>query len=52
MLIAKHSIHGVVWNQLSDGQPHAWPHGGVWDVAGKPKPLFHEIARLRKAHLT
>jgi hypothetical protein len=51
ILLAKQSVQGVFWNQLSDAGPHDWPHGGLFDAAGKPKPLFDAWRSLRQEHV-
>ncbi len=52
VLIAKPMVHGIVWNQQSDAHPHAYPHGGLWDQQGRPKPVLESLAALRKRLLT
>ncbi|MEQ8788460.1 MAG: endo-1,4-beta-xylanase [Pirellulaceae bacterium] len=52
MLMAKQSVHALVWNQLADDRPHAMMHGGLFDAAGKPKPALESLAEFRRQHLT
>ncbi len=52
LLLAKQSIHGVVWNQLCDSHPHDFAHGGLFDAAQEPKPALEVLAKLRQNHLT
>ena len=52
MLVSKQCVHGVIWNQLSDSQPHEFPHGGLFDAEGNPKPALSGLAKLRHDHLT
>jgi hypothetical protein len=47
VMLAKPSVQGLVWSQLSDREPHEFAHGGVFDAAGLPKPLLQEIQQLR-----
>lgn len=51
MLLAKQSIHGIIWNQASDQIPHPFPHAGLWDSLGKPKPTLLQAAKLRQQYL-
>lgn len=51
MLLAKSSVHGVLWNQLRDSEPHAFPHGGLFDLRRHPKPALRQLASLRQAYL-
>ena len=50
LLLAKGSVQGVFWNQLRDFQPHAFPHGGLFDLR-RPKPALRQLASIRQAHL-
>lgn len=52
LLVTKPALHGIVWNQLSDGQPHEFPHSGLLDASGEPKPLFEALAAFRRQYLT
>jgi hypothetical protein len=51
MLVAKQSVHGVSWNQVFDSQAHRFPHGGLFDARGRPKPSLSGIISLRGHHL-
>ncbi len=51
MLMAKPTVHAVIWNQLSDQMPQALPRAGLWDQAGKAKPLLTTVAKLRQVYL-
>ena len=51
LILAKRSVHGVIWNQLSDGLPHDYPHGGLFTADNRPKPALGTLAALRKYHL-
>ena len=50
-LLAKHVVHGVVWDGWSDAQPHVLSHSGVLDVAGRPRPLLEYFTRIRRDFL-
>lgn len=52
MLLAKTAVQGIVWNQLDDGMPHEFPHGGLIDAAGRTKPAWELLAQLRKEYLS
>lgn len=51
MLTAKQSVHGILWNQFADSEPHHWPHSGLIDATGAAKPLMGVFADVRKRHL-
>ncbi len=52
MLIAKQSVHGVVWNQFFDSETRQWPHSGLLiDAGGQTKPLLGVLQTLKKQHL-
>lgn len=51
MLLSKQAVQGVVWNQWEDAFPHDFPHGGLIDLKGRPKPALAALAALRKQHL-
>lgn len=52
LLLAKQSVHALIFNQATDQLPHEFPHGGLWDAHGKPKPLLSQVARLRQQYLS
>ncbi len=52
VLLAKQPVQGIIWNQLLDSQPHALPHGGLFEDDSTPKPLLELLARLRREHLS
>lgn len=51
LLLSRPSVHGVLWNQLRDDQPHAFPHGGLFDETGRRKPLVEALTDLRRTYL-
>jgi hypothetical protein len=51
MLLAKGSVQGVLWSQLRDSEPHAFPHGGLFDLRRHAKPALRQLASIRQAHL-
>jgi hypothetical protein len=52
LLLSKSSLHGIVWNQLSDGEPHEFPNSGLFDGDGIAKPILPALAAIRKELLT
>ncbi|HUE74446.1 MAG TPA: hypothetical protein VMP01_26420 [Pirellulaceae bacterium] len=48
LLVARQPMQAVFWNQLRDNVPHDFPHGGLYDAAGKPKPVLAAIIDMRK----
>jgi len=51
LLIAKQSVHGIIWSQRSDANAHEFPHGGLFDTKGAPKPALETLKKLRQQHL-
>jgi hypothetical protein len=41
----------VLWNQLSDAEPHEFPHAGLFDAKQQPKPTLQLMRDLRKSLL-
>lgn len=44
-------IKGITWAQLTDGETHQFPHCGMLDSAGRPKPALAQFRLLRESHL-
>lgn len=51
LLLSKACVHSVVWNQLRDVEPHIFPHGGLFDADGHPKPALGVFATMREKYL-
>jgi hypothetical protein len=51
LALCKPYVQGVHWAHLSDGDPHQFPHCGLFDAAGKPKPALQAIRTLREQHV-
>jgi len=51
LILSKRAVYGIMFNQLSDAQPHDFPHGGLFGAEGRPKPALATLAALRKYHL-
>ncbi|MFO0811005.1 MAG: endo-1,4-beta-xylanase [Gemmataceae bacterium] len=43
-------VRGVQWTHLSDATYHQFPHCGLLDAAGAPKPALARIKQLRDEH--
>ncbi|WP_197526538.1 endo-1,4-beta-xylanase [Botrimarina colliarenosi] len=52
MLIAKNAVQVVVWSQLSDSGPHAFPNAGLYDRNKAQKPIVDVMSDLRKRLLS
>ena len=48
VMIARPSVHGVIWPQWQDGDDRRYPGGGLVDADGNEKPVLELIRRLRK----
>jgi hypothetical protein len=51
LALCKPYVQAVHWAHVSDAEPHQFPHCGVLDAAGKPKPALQRIQELRTQHL-
>jgi hypothetical protein len=51
MLLARSAVQVVLWNQLTDGEPHEFPHAGLFDAKNQPKPTLDLMRDLRKSLL-
>ena len=47
-LLAKHIVHGIVWEGWSDAEPHVQSHSGLLDPSGQPRPLLEYLTRVRQ----
>ncbi|MDA8743662.1 endo-1,4-beta-xylanase [Rubripirellula amarantea] len=50
-LLAKHIVHGIVWDGWCDQVPHVMTHGGLVDDMGQPRPLLEYLTRVRSEFL-
>ena len=48
VMIARPSVHGVIWPQWQDGDDRRYPGSGLVDVNGNEKPILDLIRRLRQ----
>ena len=51
VLLAKQSVHALVWNHVFDAFPHRYAHSGLFSAQGMPKPSLGVLLALRRAHL-
>lgn len=51
LLLAKNVVQVVLWNQLSDAVPHHYPHAGLIDASGQPKPALESLRNIRNRFL-
>ena len=51
-LLAKHMVHGIVWDGWADNETHAQSHSGVLDSNGVVRPMLDYLERLRNELLT
>lgn len=49
MMIARPSVHGMIWRQWSDLDDPRFPRGGLVDAEGSPKPIARVIQNMRAA---
>ena len=51
LAVCKPYVRGVNWIHFSDAEPHSYPHCGLVDAAGQPKPALAKLRELREKHL-
>jgi hypothetical protein len=51
LLLARSAVQVVLWNQVSDAEPHEFPHAGLFDAKQQPKPTLQLMRDLRKSLL-
>jgi hypothetical protein len=51
LLLAKNAVQIVLWNQLSDAVPHHYPHSGLFNAEGKPKPALEALQKIRREYI-
>lgn len=51
LALCKPYVDSVLWCQPSDARPHHFPHCGLIDASGKPKPAAEPLKDLRAKHL-
>lgn len=48
LLLAKHTVQAIIWNQTFDDLPHEFPHAGLFDGAKAPRPALAALAQVNK----
>jgi hypothetical protein len=51
LAICKSFVSGVIWDHLSDADPHRFPNAGLVDARGPIKPAFDRLRAIRDEHL-
>lgn len=51
LAMAKPFVRSVCWRQVSDAEPHLFPHAGLFRPDGQPKALLPWLQDFRKANL-
>lgn len=51
LLLARSAVQVIIWNQVSDSEPHEFPHAGLFDAKQDPKPTLDLMRDLRKSLL-
>ena len=52
LLISRQPVQAVIWNQWRDDLPHDFPHGGLYDTMGQPKPGLKKLVEIRREYLS
>jgi hypothetical protein len=51
LALCKPFVQGVRWADWSDAEPHQFPHCGLVNPQGQPKPSLQRLRELRERHL-
>jgi hypothetical protein len=51
LALCKPYVQAVHWVHFSDAATHQFPHCGLLDSTGKPKPALQELTQLRQKHI-
>jgi hypothetical protein len=51
LAVCKPYVQGVHWAQCSDAGLHQFPHCGLFDCSGRPRPSLEVLRTLRERHL-
>jgi hypothetical protein len=51
LLLAKHYVQGLFWNEFSDVDVCDFANGGLFDATGREKPILDVLTSLRKQYL-
>jgi hypothetical protein len=49
MMVARPTVHGLIWRQWQDRDDHRFPCGGLCDDQGNEKPIAKALATIRFA---
>ena len=49
MMVARPSVHGMIWRQWQDQDDSRFPKAGFVDFDGKEKPIIESINQMRRA---
>ncbi len=49
-LLTHPQVQGVFWSQVSDSQPHRFPHAGLLDPRGRPKSAVTKMTDLIRTY--
>ncbi len=51
LVLCKPAVHAVLWTHFSDAEAHQFPHCGLLDSQGNPRPALARLRELRERHL-
>jgi hypothetical protein len=51
LMLCKPYVRGVTWTHAADADAHQFPHCGLLDGEGHPKPVLQQLRRLREQYL-
>jgi hypothetical protein len=51
LALCKPFVQSVQWAHFCDREPHQFPHGGLIDHDGKPRPVLAALRQLRERHV-
>jgi hypothetical protein len=51
LALCKPTVRSVLWAHAHDAEPHVFPHCGLMDSQGNPKPALERLRQLRELHL-
>jgi hypothetical protein len=46
--MSKPIVHGLIWSQLRDSEPHDFAHGGLIGPDDQPKPALRQFVAIRR----
>jgi hypothetical protein len=51
LLLCKHPVQAIFWNDFSDARPHEFAHAGLFDAQWQSKPLLQAMRALNERYL-